>query len=316
MGMTSNKESKFYIGLVALIIVGNIFFEDSNNSGTKRRQPIFVEKSLPELQSADTQSSSENMGDNRGQNLGDSYIEGSSERVSSTGSAVSVDGRRYYMTARHVVNACDSVVVGPDPVDYRFSERDVKRVKTITEHPFADLALLELEKDSNSAGTETILGKAPQIDNIGVFVGYPQGKAAMVTARYMGYSQLRTLSKEEARTGYLSRRGGKRRQEQVDEWAEITRFPEIKGSLGGLSGGPAFHTDGTLAGIAIAENPRRGRVSTSQPAQMDDLIQFSALNSSAASNLVAFTPDTAIATAKYLRDIQTAAHVYCFAWSW
>ena len=72
------------------------------------------------------------------------------------------------------------------------------------------------------------------------------------------------------------RRGRKwNSREDVSVWAEITRIPDISGSLGGISGGAVVDVTGTLIGVNSAGSVRRGRILTSRPNSLIQAIRFS-----------------------------------------
>jgi serine protease Do len=54
-------------------------------------------------------------------------------------------------------------------------------------------------------------------------------------------------------------------EEPVLAWAEQGRTSGLRGSLAGISGGPAFSANGQVIGVTIAESARRGRIYTAAP---------------------------------------------------
>ena len=72
------------------------------------------------------------------------------------------------------------------------------------------------------------------------------------------------------------RRGRSRKSvEDLLVWAEITRIPNISGSLGGISGGAVVDRTGALIGINSAASVRRGRILTSRPRKLMHVIRLS-----------------------------------------
>ena len=61
-------------------------------------------------------------------------------------------------------------------------------------------------------------------------------------------------------------------EEPVLAWAESGRSEGLKGSLGGLSGGPVLDKDGEIIGVVTAESLRRGRVYSVAPRNLRPVI--------------------------------------------
>ncbi len=93
----------------------------------------------------------------------------------------------------------------------------------------------------------------------GFMPGYPGGEAGEATARLIG----RTVMER-------TKRGG--RNEVVLAWAEAGRTSNLKGDLSHLRGGPVVDDNSHVIGVVIKESPRRGRIYTSVPKTLIDLI--------------------------------------------
>ncbi len=159
------------------------------------------------------------------------------------GTAFAVNKKGQWITARHVVDGCDSVGLLVGPNQYV----PVSEVTLDTEH---DLALLQTGRSPNSVTFD--LGSPLKIGSKGFLVGYPQGVPGEVATRLMSRSKLISRGR---RTG----------EEEILAWAEIGRTKGLNGSLGGISGGPLFDSDGEVRGVVVAESPRRGRIYTAAP---------------------------------------------------
>lgn len=166
------------------------------------------------------------------------------KRRSGSGTAFAV-GDGVWLTARHVIDGCDDIGIQTG------TKRAVK-VSNATTHPNADVAILKTRQ------TPPALSIAPATggDVRNAFmVGFPAGKPGAVSATQIGQSTLRE-------------RGRYRTAEPVRVWSERDRIPDRAGSLGGLSGGAVFDRDGTVIGVVLAEERRRGRIITALPATL------------------------------------------------
>lgn len=160
----------------------------------------------------------------------------------SVGTAFAVDDAGTYVTARHVVEGCRdvSLVRGKQLLRAtlvgKASNRDfaVLRTRDVIAVPF----LLSID--------------APRRGDDGFMMGYPQGEPADVYATVIGSTTMRS-------------RGRYNIKELVFAWVERERQPAFGGSLGGISGGPVFDTQGSIIGTVVAGAPRRGRVYTTNP---------------------------------------------------
>jgi serine protease Do len=159
--------------------------------------------------------------------------------TSGTGFAIA---RGTWLTARHVVIGCDRVVAMDErgrvaakvQVAFLADNADVAVVRT-TDGP-TPLAL-DLDESDLKLGTKAF------------HVGFPQGKPGEVTSKLIGRELMVT-------------KGAWQGREQTLAFAETGRTAGLNGTLGGLSGGPAFDEAGNVIGITVAESPRRGRIVT------------------------------------------------------
>lgn len=170
--------------------------------------------------------------------------------TSGVGTAFAVDRDGTWLTARHVVDSCDQV--GLRVGSNKYVKTDNTRVSRTT-----DTALIS--SDWNRPPLARNFKTKRKIGERGFFIGFPQGQPGEVAGRLLGRRRMLI-------------RGRYKSSEAILAWAEIGRTKGLKGSLGGLSGGPAFDADGEVIGIVAAERPRRGRIYTVAPASLSALL--------------------------------------------
>jgi len=178
-------------------------------------------------------------------------IFGSDERRTSTGSGFSINGVGRWLTARHVVEGCDTLWLQVAP-------NKGLRVHRVVVHPEADVALLETKGGPAGLPLKPPTQKwFPDAYN----VGFPNGAPGAVHSRYLGEMVMR----HRGRMGF---------REKVNVWSERSRIPGRFGSLGGLSGGAVLDSAGRIVGVVEAESQRRGRIMTTQPEAIRKVIKL------------------------------------------
>lgn len=165
-----------------------------------------------------------------------------------TAFASSEDGD--WVTARHVVDSCDDVGI-------RITPRKLLRIGQTETLQDADLAILRSGWTRTPLPTDLRTDRT--IGETGYFFGYPQGQPGEVVASLLS-------------RGRMQVRGRYKTNESVLIWSELSRSRGLMGSLGGLSGGPVLDKDGELIGVVAAETPRRGRIYTVSPSNLNRII--------------------------------------------
>ena len=170
------------------------------------------------------------------------------EKANSTGTAFAIRDDGIWITARHVIDGCDKVGLIVSP-------RRAVKVSRILPHPRADMAMLWTRR---TAPPLAISNDTLRVRQEGFHFGFPQAKPGQVTSSLLGRRNMRTT-------------GRYRHTEPVVAWAERRRVPSTD-SLGGISGGPALNANGEIVGVTVASSKRRGRVFTTAPISMDQLL--------------------------------------------
>lgn len=169
---------------------------------------------------------------------------------SGMGTAFSVDRDGMWLTARHVVDRCDQVGL-------RMNRTQYVKVDRVDISSNTDTALLSSKWKRTPLAQD--LSSTRRIGEQGFFIGFPQGEPGEAVGSLLGRRR-------------MVARGRYRTSEPILAWAEIGRTHGLKGTLGGLSGGPAFDTDGEVIGLVAAESPRRGRIYTVAPASLASVL--------------------------------------------
>ena len=171
---------------------------------------------------------------------------------SGLGSAFAISEEGWWLTARHVVDACERVGI----IVANGAASPVQDVKVAL---FADLALLK----TNAAPVALALDTSErqfQINQRAYHVGFPQGRPGEAYSRLIGRQT-------------LVARGRYETEEPVLAWAILGRTSGLNGSLAGISGGPALSASGQVIGVTIAESARRGRIYTAAPTSILRLLR-------------------------------------------
>lgn len=169
---------------------------------------------------------------------------------SGVGTAFAIDSSGTWATAKHVVDGCESVGLQID-------NRRIIRAKVVIS-PDTDLAVLTTEWKRRPLATD-ISGQR-QLGEPGYFFGFPQGRPGEASGTLLGRHRMII-------------RGRYNTEESILAWTETGRTRGLRGSLGGMSGGPAFDADGEVVGVVSAESPRRGRIYTVAPSNLRSIIE-------------------------------------------
>ncbi|MCC6788258.1 MAG: trypsin-like peptidase domain-containing protein [Hyphomonadaceae bacterium] len=206
-----------------------------------------------------------------------------------TAFAISPDG--WWLTARHVVDGCDAVGLV-------VSRGQAVRVDDVKRAEFADIALLRTESAPAAMSLDTSERRF-QIGQRAFHVGFPQGQPGEAYSRLIGRET-------------LIARGRYDLEEPVLVWAELGRTSGLRGSLAGISGGPALAANGQVIGITVAESARRGRIYTAAPSSILRLLNVEQVAATGAPG-ERMTPDNYGQESDDLRRNLAVAQVVCVA---
>ena len=211
--------------------------------------------------------------------------------ASGMGSAFAISPDGWWLTARHVVDGCEAVGL-------IVSRGAAARVTDVKRALFADIALLKTESAPVSLSIDTSERRF-QIGQRAFHVGFPQGRPGEAYSRLIGRET-------------LIARGRYDIEEPVLAWAELGRTSGLRGSLAGISGGPAIAANGQVIGITVAESARRGRIYTAAPSSIMRLLRVEQIEAEGAP-AERLTPDNYGQASDDLRRNLAVAQVVCVA---
>jgi serine protease Do len=210
---------------------------------------------------------------------------------SGLGSAFAISEDGWWVTARHVVDACDQVGL-------IVSRGAAARVDDVKVALFADLALLKTDRAPTSLALDTS-ERQFQVGQRAYHVGFPQGRPGEAYSRLIGRET-------------LIARGRYDLEEPVLAWAELGRTSGLRGSLAGISGGPALAANGQVIGVTVAESARRGRIYTAAPSSILRLLRVEQVDAQGAP-APRLTPENYGEQSDDLRRELAVAQVVCIA---
>lgn len=178
--------------------------------------------------------------------------------TSGLGTAFAIDTTGWWVTAKHVVADCRKVgiIVGRRPGGDRPAATTVLEVR---ESPNADIALLKTEIAPAALALKLDEDEL-RVGQQAFHIGFPQGRQGEAMSTLI---ERQTLVAQGRYSG----------QEPVLAWAERSRTSGLRGSLSGISGGPAIDSRGRVIGVTIAESARRGRLYTAAPSSLLRLLE-------------------------------------------
>ena len=169
--------------------------------------------------------------------------------ASGIGTAFAVDKSGTWLTARHVIDGCDEIGLNLG------SGKVIRASARVSEN--TDIGVLKTRWKRDPLPSD--VSSSRRIGEHGYFFGFPQGRPGEAVAALLGRHRLMV-------------RGRYRTEEAILAWTEVGRTRGLRGSLGGMSGGPVLDVDGEVIGIVAAESPRRGRIYSVAPRSLKDVL--------------------------------------------
>ncbi|HEY2661491.1 MAG TPA: serine protease [Caulobacteraceae bacterium] len=204
------------------------------------------------------------------------------------GTAFSIGDAGLWLTARHVIDGCDQIGV---------VVAEGRGVAASIAARRGDLAVLRTE------GGAPALPLAPSAPRAGQQVfhpGFPQGAPGEVASQLLGRQTLRVHGRGVAAAEVLA-------------WAENGRTDGLRGSLAGLSGAPVLDATGRVVGVTLAESPRRGRLYSSTPRDVREMLSLARAPTAGASGAQPLSVDSYGRAADDLRRQLRVVQVVCLA---
>jgi S1-C subfamily serine protease len=205
------------------------------------------------------------------------------------GAAFSVSDKGVWLTARHVVEGCDRVVIVTAPGQGVSAEAKIL--------PGKETALLL------TRGGAPALPIAPaQLLRRGQHAwhpGFPKGQPGEAASELVRRANL-----------WVGWRG--LRAQPVLVFRETARWPAVRGSLAGLSGAPVLDGAGRVIGVTVAENPRHRRLYTTTPASLHAVLTEAAVEADGAGG-APMNSATWKSNSDELRTSLSVAEVECLA---
>ena len=279
------------VALVVLAIIGKVV-GDSDSDTARRPDPgQFAPPSVPDTPPSVPPTARGPALDPGTPDPGGVLVPVGDKQSSSSGTAFSIDSGGVWITARHVTDGCDRVVL-------QKAHREFVRVRRVAHHPNADISILWTR---GGVPALPLLKNPPHQNQDGYSFGFPKGEPGDVHAKVIGRTKMR-------------QRGRYRTNEPVVVWTHIRRVPDRGAHLGGISGGPWVNAQGRILGVHVAGNPRRGRSYATAPSSLRAAFSQAGFSDKVAhgkQEKISVTPRNFPAVGNQLRKKLVVAKVLC-----
>lgn len=205
----------------------------------------------------------------------------------SQGTAFIVDNGGVWLTAGHATSGCRRVELVVD-------DRRTAAVGGVMQEATRDISLI---RQGLRAGAALPLSFSPPAEgSIGYHMGFPGGEPIVVSSRLIGTAGARESNG---------------RIEPMLVWAEQWREPNIGGGLEGISGGPVLTEDGRVVGVISAVTNRRGRILTTHPDTMRNIVIKSGAVKPGAAPVMISSPRDAVSRFRGYMSSGQIRQIYC-----
>lgn len=162
-------------------------------------------------------------------------------------------------------------------------------------HPDADLTLFRAPMLSEPV---SLGGLDLHIGDPGYQFGFPKGEPGAARSALIGRRSARARGRGDISGPLLV-------------WAEIERVPDGTEPLRGMSGGPTFDAAGQLVGVHVGGSRRRGRLFTTAPESLRELLAQAGIMPEAEGPVPAISAMDYVAVGEQLRLRLTVVRVCC-----
>jgi S1-C subfamily serine protease len=204
------------------------------------------------------------------------------------GTAFSVSEAGVWLTAAHVVDGCRQAAVVVAEGRGVAAQVSIDRRR--------DVAVLRTR--GGAPPLPVAEAKEVRPGQRGYHPGFPQGGPGEAASRLLGRDALGGRARGE-------------RPEPVLAWTEVGRTDGLHGLLDGLSGAPVLDETGRVVGLTLAESPRRGRIYTTTPETVRDVLKAAGVRPSPFAEGQAISVENYGRAADNLRRDLRVAEVVC-----
>jgi serine protease Do len=163
-----------------------------------------------------------------------------------------------WMTARHVLGDCKTSYVN---ASFESEPEELILIDKVFLHPASDLAIFKYENDAGYFDVPSVASKEATnslLRTTAFTAGYPVGTPGQLYVKYLGKAALSNVNYDIL--------------EPIFVWTVSSKNPDYLTTVAGISGGPLFNSEGKIMGVTVAEQVRRGTISSADLQSINWLI--------------------------------------------